>query len=115
MHGAKEDLWDQAVQARCLSAAGLPASLWADALGDASIEAEVVSESRSALARGALGTPTLALTGGGAVIFGPIVGEVPNGAEALRLWEQVRYALETPTFYELKRGRGPVPAAQFAD
>ncbi|MGH2519086.1 MAG: DsbA family oxidoreductase, partial [Chloroflexota bacterium] len=91
IHGAKEDIWDATVQSRCLETSGLPASLYADALADATTEADVLAESRAALALGALGTPTLALPGASTSLFGPILGQVPSGEDALRLWDNVRF------------------------
>ncbi|HUZ76417.1 MAG TPA: DsbA family protein [Chloroflexota bacterium] len=115
IHGAKEDIWDTQVQARCLEIAGQPASLYVAALADPATEADVLAESRAALALGALGTPTLALSGASTSLFGPILGQVPSGDDALRLWDNVRFTLETPYCYELKRNRGATPSGQFND
>ena len=93
----------------------LPASVFADAQADAATEEDVVTETRSALDRGALGTPTMALSQGGEFLLGPVLGEVPSGAEALAVWDGVLLALRTPTLYELKRGRKSAPSSQFAD
>jgi len=115
LHGAHEDLRDSPVQRACLDQAGLPRTLFDDALADPMTESDVVNESRAALDLGALGTPTIALSGGDAALFGPIIGQVPAGEEALRLWDTVYLALQTPYVYELKRGRKSAPTSQFAD
>ncbi len=41
IHGSKEDIWDPVVQTRCLEAAGLPPTLFEEALQDSSTETEV--------------------------------------------------------------------------
>ena len=66
---------------------------------------EVDAETRAALARGAVGTPTLALTGSDVCLLGPVLGAVPQGDEALELWETVWFTLRHPYVYELKRNR----------
>ena len=96
---------DPAVQSACLSGAGLPTTLFDQAQSDPSSEAEVVEETSAALALGALGTPLLSLTGSDSSLLGPVLGDVPNGAEALELWDSVRFALQHPYVYELKRNR----------
>jgi len=78
------------------------ATLW---LRDPATEAEVVAETRAALALGALGTPTLSLSGSNSTLLGPVLGAVPNDAEALELWDTVWFALRHPYLYELKRNR----------
>jgi 2-hydroxychromene-2-carboxylate isomerase len=105
IHGDKGDVRDPAVQAGCLAEAGLSAGLFDQAQSDPATEAEVVAETRAALAMGALGTPVLTLGGSDASLFGPVLGHVPSGAEALELWESVRFALQHPYVYELKRNR----------
>jgi predicted DsbA family dithiol-disulfide isomerase len=105
IHAASGDVRDPATQARCLSEAGLSTDLFAQAQSDPAIEAEVVSETRAALAMGVLGTPALSLSGTDSTLLGPVLGQVPSGAEALALWDTVRFALEHPYLYELKRNR----------
>jgi len=115
IHGSKADIWEAAVQAGCLAAAGLPASLYDDALTDPSTETEVIAESREALERGVLGTPAIAIAGTDAMLFGPIIGAVPSGPAALALWDSVHAALQTDYFFEIKRNRRTAHTAQFAD
>jgi predicted DsbA family dithiol-disulfide isomerase len=116
LHGSREDIWDAAIQRRCLEAAGLPPSLFDEALQDPSTEADVIAETRAALDLGVLGTPSLALACTDNCMLGPIIGHVPAaGEEALRLWDNVFFTLSQPYVYEIKRNRKSVPDAQFAD
>jgi len=94
LHGSKEDIWDVALQHRCLEAAGLPWTFFDEALVDPSTEADVLAETRAALELGVLGTPSLALSGADSCMFGPIIGHVPTGEEALRLWDHTHFALK---------------------
>jgi Mycothiol-dependent nitroreductase Rv2466c len=103
IHGAKGDACDPAIQSACLAEAGLPATLFDHAQSDPSTEAEVIAETRAALALGAMGTPLLSLTGSDSSLLGPVLGHVPTGAEALELWDSVRFVLQHPYVYELKR------------
>ena len=105
IHGAKGDVRDPIIQSACLAEAGLPATLFDQAQSDPSTEAEVVAETRAALALGAVGTPLLSVAGSDSSLLGPVLGRVPTGSEALELWDSVRFALEHPYVYELKRNR----------
>jgi predicted DsbA family dithiol-disulfide isomerase len=116
IHGAGGDVRAAAVQAGCLAEAGLPATLFDEAQSDPATEAEVVAETRAALALGAVGTPVLSIGGSDSSLFGPVLGHVPSGAEALELWDSVRFALQHPYVYELKRNRDKgTPQAVRAD
>jgi predicted DsbA family dithiol-disulfide isomerase len=115
LFGSKDDIWATAVQGRCLEAAGLSPTFYEEALADPSTESDVITETRTALAMGALGTPSLALAGTDTCMLGPIIGRVPDGEAALRLWDNVYFALTEPYIYELKRNRQSVPDSQFAD
>jgi 2-hydroxychromene-2-carboxylate isomerase len=105
IHADKLDVRDGAVQASCLSAAGLPATLFEDAQLDPATETGVIAETRAALSSGVLGTPSLSVSGSDVCVLGPVLGQVPEGDEALELWRSVRFALEHPYVYELKRNR----------
>ena len=106
----------RAIQARCLEEAGLPTTLYEEALADQSTHEEWMAEHRDAVERlDAFGTPTLALTGSDIGIFGPVVDPVPNGDEALALWDSVYVALRAPYLYEMKRTRPRRSNVQFAD
>jgi hypothetical protein len=105
MHGAKGDVREPSIQAGCLADAGLPATLFEAAQQDPATEAEVVAETRAALALGAVGTPVLSLGDANSTLLGPVLGHVPGDTEALELWDCVRFALQHPYLYELKRNR----------
>ena len=104
--GRREELGAEAGVVECLRRAGLPESLYRDALADPSTEAEVLAEHRDATARlHAFGVPTLALEGSDIGLFGPVIEPIPTGSAADVLWEHVRWMLEQPYLWELKRER----------
>ena len=115
----RADVDDQdyrALQAKCLEIAGLPTDLYERALADQSTHEEWMAEHHEAVARlGAFGTPTVALAGSDVGIFGPVVDPVPDGDEALALWDSVHVALKAPYLYEMKRNRPRRSNVQFAD
>ena len=106
----------RALQAQCLKQAGLPRTLYEEAMADSSTESEWMAEHHAGVAQvDAFGTPTIALTGSHIGVFGPVVDPVPDGAEALALWDSVHLALKAPYLYELKRNRPRRSNVQFAD
>ena len=116
IHAENGHIREAAVQAECLSAAGLPADLFEQAQLDPATEAGVIAETRDALSMGAVGTPLLVLAASDACLFGPVLGAVPSGAEALALWDGVYFGLQHPYLYELKRNRDRgTPAGTRAD
>jgi hypothetical protein len=105
-----------ALQARLLEEAGLPKTLYEEAMADQSTHEEWMAEHFAAVERlDAFGTPTLALAGSNIGIFGPVVDPVPDGEEALALWDSVYVALKAPYLYEMKRNRPRRSNVQFAD
>jgi len=106
----------RALQARCLEQAGLPTSLYEEAMSDTSTLDEWFAEHHEAVQRlDAFGTPTVALSGSTVGVFGPVVDPVPDGDEALALWDSVHVALKAPYLYEMKRNRPRRSNVQFAD
>jgi hypothetical protein len=106
----------RALQATCLELAGLPRTLYEEAMADPSTHDEWMAENAEAVARlGAFGTPTIALAGSNIGVFGPVVDPVPSGADALALWDSVHVALQAPYLYEMKRTRPGRSNVQFAD
>jgi hypothetical protein len=106
----------RALQSRYMETAGLPADLYEQALADPSTHDEWMAEHYAAVERlGAFGTPTLALAGSDIGIFGPVVDPVPDGEDALALWDSVYVALRSPYLYEIKRNRPRRSNVQFAD
>ena len=103
-HGRKEDLNDDSIVARCLREAGLPDSLYTEALADNSTETDLLEEHDESVENlHAFGVPTLALEGSDIGIFGPVVEPVPAGAEAAELWDHTHYLLKAPSVFEFKR------------
>ena len=106
----------RALQAQCMHQAGLPESLYEDAMADPSTEEEWFAEHHAAVKQlDAFGTPTIALTGSDIGIFGPVVDPVPEEDEALALWDSVYTALKAPYLFEVKRNRPRRSNVQFAD
>ncbi|MFD3353053.1 mycothiol-dependent nitroreductase Rv2466c family protein [Streptomyces fradiae] len=94
-----------AVAAQALAEVGLPAGL-AKAAADPAYD-EAVRRSHDAgrdpAAGGYVGTPTLHVDG--AVWFGPVLGAIPRGEEAARLFDAFRTLAGHRHFFELKRTR----------
>jgi mycothiol-dependent nitroreductase-like protein len=104
------------LQARCLELAGLPTTLYEEALADPSTLEEWMAEHHAAVAQvDAFGTPTIALAGSNIGIFGPVVDPVPDGEDALALWDGVHMTLKAPYLFEIKRNRSRRTNVQFAD
>lgn len=114
-HGdiARDNVLDDAVQERCLEAAGLPASLYAAAVADTSTENEIISDTKTAIdSRGVFGVPTLAFSDSDVAFFGPVINAMPGDQEGTALWDWVAVALKQPFLYEFKRNR--TRASQYA-
>jgi hypothetical protein len=88
-----------------LAKAGLPVSL-ADALDDASWDAELQAETDHALSLTGrdVGTPIIQFQPpDGVAFFGPVISRLPGDEDALRLWDHVVGLAAFPGFAELKR------------
>jgi protein-disulfide isomerase-like protein with CxxC motif len=108
IHGEqrRDELGSEAGVSACLTRAGLPESLYRDALADDSTASELIAEHREAKDRlAAFGVPTIALEGSDIGIFGPVIEPLPTGGDADILWEHVRWMLEQPYLWEVKRER----------
>ena len=100
-----------------LTAAGLPASLEAE--GDAPKWDSVITESMRE-AFGAVGenamSPTVLVSGDNfsRAVLGPVLTEVPDPADSLRIWDAFIALAAQPAFSEIRIPRGfpSVPAAQ---
>lgn len=90
-----------------LADCGLDPALATEALADESTWATVVAEHTALVEQTkAFGVPTIRLDGGrGLAVFGPVVSEVPNDDDAVKLLEHVRWLAAYPNFAELKRER----------
>jgi hypothetical protein len=108
VHGEqqREAVGSEAGVVACLERAGLPASLYQQALEDPSTESALLDEHHAANERlGAFGVPTLCLEGSSVALFGPVVEPIPVGAEADALWDHTRWMLQQPYLWEVKRER----------
>ena len=88
-----------------LTGIGLPTAL-ADALDDASWDAEIQAETDEALSLTGkdVGTPILQFEPPeGVAFFGPVISRLPGDAEAVELWDHVIALARFPGFAALKR------------
>jgi len=103
-HGRREDLNDEALVRGCLEEAGLPETLYQEALADDSTASDLLAEHQDSIDRlHAFGVPTLALEGSDIGLFGPVVEPVPRGQEGLELWDHTLWLLKSPNVWEFKR------------
>lgn len=104
IHQDKNEDFDEVI-AQSLAELGLPAAL-AGAAHDTAYD-EAVQRSHDAgkdpAEDGYVGTPTMHFDG--RVYFGPVLGSIPRGEEAARLFDSVRTIAAYPDFFELKRTR----------
>lgn len=88
-----------------LTQAGLDASLARRALDDPTTLDDVLTEHRDAVERmKAFGVPWIVIDGDEMGFFGPVIGELPEGQQAVELWEHFCWLSRQPYVYELKRG-----------
>ena len=99
------------VLAGALREAGLDPGLLERALADPATWQQVQDEHDAMVARHkGFGVPTIVLDGGeGGAIFGPVISEVPDDAEAVELWRHVSWLAGYENFAELKRERARMP------
>jgi 2-hydroxychromene-2-carboxylate isomerase len=94
-----------------LAEIGLPATL-ADALDDASWDAEIQAETDEALSVAGkdVGTPILHFEPPtGIAFFGPVISRLPDEENAAQLWDNVVGLARFPGFAELKRSLREMP------
>lgn len=93
-----------------LEEVGLDGEIPRRALEDESTLADVLAEHTEAVERyDAFGVPWLVLDDGTKGFFGPVIGDRPEGADAVDLWNHFVYASSRPYLFELKRGRVKLP------
>jgi hypothetical protein len=91
-----------------VAASGLPATLL-DAADDESFDVVLRAETDEAFRRTGpdVGTPIITYLPGGNSLFGPVISEVPDDDEAVRLYEALRTFADFRGFSELKRTERP--------
>ena len=104
---------DLSLLGEAVAAAGLPAEL-ARAADDEAYDKVVRAETELALDRTGpdVGTPILTFdpgTADEASVFGPVIGRIPRGDEALRIWDAAVLLARTPGLYEVKRTNRQTP------
>jgi hypothetical protein len=88
-----------------LEEVGLEPSLATRALEDPTTLDEVLVQHTDAVERmKAFGVPWIVVDGDDMGFFGPVIGELPTGEEAVTLWEHFQWIGRQPYLYELKRG-----------
>ncbi|WP_052889749.1 DsbA family protein [Thermogemmatispora carboxidivorans] len=116
LHGRRESISDAAGVRAALERAGLNAGLVDEALADESTIREVEADHQEAVERyHAFGVPTIALEGSQVGFYGPVIIQVPRGAEAGEYWDHFYWALQQPNLYELKRERVGVKLEPIAE
>ena len=89
-------------------AAGADPNLVSDVMADPSTWAAVLAEHDEAHELKVFGVPTIVLESGD-LMFGPIIVDVPDEAEAIELWRHFSWLTRNRNFAELKRERTAAP------
>jgi 2-hydroxychromene-2-carboxylate isomerase len=85
--------------------AGVDPALVGRAGTDADLDVELTQSYAAYEGAGAFAVPTLFVAGQESPFFGPVIGSVPVGEDALALWHDVLGLSNRPDFFELKRSR----------
>lgn len=111
VHEQGQPIEEQDTLRGALDEAGLPTSLLEEALADDSTWQEVLRDHQALVDRTrSFGVPTIVLDGGdGPAIFGPVISLVPEGDDAVELWQHVAWLTRYGSFAELKRERTITP------
>ncbi|GAA3767534.1 DsbA family protein [Plantactinospora mayteni] len=97
--------------AESVEEAGFDRSLFAEALADPETWRDVLDQHRHLVTeKGGIGLPTLVLDGGaGPAIFGPVLSQLPNDEDAVKIWRHLSWLARYDNFFELKRHRTEQP------
>lgn len=105
-HERSEALDEPSVLAAALAEAGLDPSLLEEAQACTEVDETLQEEYGAAEETGAFGVPTLYFQEDDTPYFGPVIDPVPDGEEAVALYENLSGIARLPYFFELKRPRG---------
>lgn len=105
-HERSEALDDPRVLVGALAEAGLDPSLLEEAQVRTELDGALQREYEAAEKTGAFGVPTLYFQEDDTPYFGPVIDPVPDGQEAVALYENLSGIARLPYFFELKRPRG---------
>ena len=103
-HTQRRESWDRGLIEEALAEIGVPTSL-ADAMDDDAYDDPIRKSHQQGMDQVGddVGTPTIAVDGH--AFFGPVLGRIPRGEDAGRIWDASVTLSSYPYFAELKRTR----------